>query len=295
MSPPEPSNAGEAVVPETGFAERIRQLPEGTILKGVFFGLVALSVAMVGFDLKSIVEERRADPFVNPAREPVTMPRPAPGDQVRPYLPQTRPVSPDRDGVPRRQPPRSFEEAEPVRFRALNDETISMEGTIVPGSAGEFERFLQDNEFAAGTEVLLHSPGGSVADAMSMARQIREHEFNTRIATEGYCASSCPLVFASGVERHAGKKAWIGVHQIYAMKGADALGSLSDGFDQAQRVSAEAQALLIDFGVDPRVWIHAMETPKNQLYLFTPEELADYRLVTDAPDTDASETAAARQ
>jgi hypothetical protein len=56
-------------------------------------------------------------------------------------------------------------------------------------------------------------------------------------------------------------------------------GSL-DGFDQGQRSGAEAQTLLIGFGVDPRVWTHAMATPKDQLYLFTPDELVELKLAT---------------
>ena len=51
------------------------------------------------------------------------------------------------------------------------------------------------------------------------------------------------------------------------------------------QVSAGAQNLLVEFGVDPRVWTHAMSTPKESLYLFTPEELAELKLATKVEDT----------
>jgi hypothetical protein len=33
-------------------------------------------------------------------------------------------------------------------------------------------------------------------------------------------------------------------------------------------------------GIDLQVWVHAMETPKDRLFVFTPEELKTFKLVT---------------
>jgi hypothetical protein len=33
-------------------------------------------------------------------------------------------------------------------------------------------------------------------------------------------------------------------------------------------------------GADPKLWIHAMKTAKDKLYIFTPKELAEYKLIT---------------
>jgi hypothetical protein len=33
-------------------------------------------------------------------------------------------------------------------------------------------------------------------------------------------------------------------------------------------------------GVDPRAWIKAMKTSKNSLYIFTPKELEEFKLIT---------------
>ena len=39
-------------------------------------------------------------------------------------------------------------------------------------------------------------------------------------------------------------------------------------------------------GVDPALWLHALETPPDRLYYLSPEELTTYKLVTEmaAPD-----------
>src|SRR3979411_1176664 len=65
--------------------------------------------------------------------------------------------------------------------------------------------------------VVLHSPGGSVSDAIEMGRLIRQKQFATEVESGRYCASSCPLVFAGGLERRAGERAAIGVHQVTAL------------------------------------------------------------------------------
>jgi hypothetical protein len=40
-------------------------------------------------------------------------------------------------------------------------------------------------------------------------------------------------------------------------------------------------------GVDPQMWIYALDTPPRSLYYFSREQLADYALVTGAPHTAA--------
>ena len=48
----------------------------------------------------------------------------------------------------------------------------------------------------------------------------------------------------------------------------------------AQQISARCQNFLIEMEVSPRVWIHAMTTPKERLYVFTPKELTELKLAT---------------
>lgn len=113
-----------------------------------------------------------------------------------------------------------------------------------------------------------------------MGRLIRSKKFYTEVEAGRYCASSCPLVFAGGLERRAGVKALIGVHQVSS--GMRELVPLRDGMEDAQRISAACQKYLRDMGVDLGVWVHAMETPKDELYYFKPAELVSLKLATQA-------------
>jgi hypothetical protein len=266
-------------------SERLEALPDGTLMKHGFIGLLVLSAVMIGMDLRELVSAQTESAARVPALSPVTMPRPERHDQLRPYLPKTRPVAPGTDTSRLRERPRDESEAEPMVFRLGTHGAAFAEGTITPGTGEAFAEFLAQDRAKNITEIVLHSPGGSVNDAGAMARAIRDAGLATRVLADGYCASSCPIVFAAGVDRVADATAWIGVHQAFALD--DSYGSLSDGMEQAQMVGAEVQDLLDGFGVDPLVWTRAMATPKDMLYLFTPEELIALKLATEVEGADA--------
>ena len=164
-----------------------------------------------------------------------------------------------------------------MTFDLVGDGRLIAVGTIERGTAEAFAAEIAKRGAYVKT-VVLHSPGGSVPDALRMGRLIRQKKFATEVEGGRLCASSCPLVFAGGVERRAGEKAAIGVHQVFAATPPGTTGS--KGLDAAQRVSAECQRYLRDMGVDLQVWMHAMETPREELYYFKPDELLALKLAT---------------
>jgi hypothetical protein len=260
------------------FGDWLKALPDGVVLRQAFFCLLAISAGTIFLDLRQQMELEGVSPFGVPSTSPVRMERPARDNQIRPYLPAARPVAPDETSQRLISRPREETEAAPMRFRLGTHGDAFAEGTITPGTAEAFTTFLAGDRAKGVSEIVLHSPGGSVTDAAAMARIIRDRKLDTRILADGYCASSCPLIFAAGVKRFADMTSWIGVHQVFPL--TTAFGSLADGMEQAQIVSAEAQDLLKSFGVDPLVWTRAMSTPKEKLYLFTPEELTELKLAT---------------
>jgi hypothetical protein len=48
----------------------------------------------------------------------------------------------------------------------------------------------------------------------------------------------------------------------------------------AQNISARCQRYLGDMGVSLQVWVHAMETPHDRLFVFKTDELKSLNLVT---------------
>lgn len=281
--------------PPSRFERAVLSIPDGAVLRGIFFAIIALTGWVLYQDFEEIWQAERDAARVT-RTDPLPLRRPAPGDQRRPYLPRTMPLGPER-GVPvlpGHGPVEGETTGEPMVFvRQAGSSDISAIGRIDPGTAGQLEAFLS-GEGEGATVLHLHSPGGSVLDAIAMARTIRAAELETVVPADGYCASACPLVFSGGARRSAGQNAWIGVHQVYAAEVESAVRErdVDRSISDIQSTSADAQDLLIEMGVDPRLWIHAMRTPPRELYVLTPEELSEFDLVTppEGEEEDEEET-----
>lgn len=239
------------------------------VLRWTFRGILAAAVIFLALDLTRI----------NGSRDTVSGSSPAPesGQDVPasdiPAVPERLVTLPQPDRV----------QAEPISFELRGGGRLMATGTITVGSAQAFAAEIEKHGEYIKT-VVLNSPGGSVNDAIAIGRLIRARKFATEIEPGAYCASSCPLVFAAGVERRVGARAVIGVHQIAALKSATAAPP-RDEMSLAQNVSARCQRYLLEMGVDLQVWVHAMETPHDQLFIFKPDELKTLNLVTAPPES----------
>ena len=234
--------------------------PDDAVMRWLFRGLVAATVAVVALDyaeLSTVLEQRSAAPAVMPTAEP---------------LPPSKRTSKTAPDGPKGAPDARLRER--MTFELSAGGRLMAVGAITPGTSKLFADEIEKRGSYIKTVVLM-SPGGSVQDALEMGRLIRVKGFATEIEAGAYCASSCPLVFAGGVQRIAGKGAAIGVHQVSAHDEA-----ASGGMAGAQKVSAICQKYLREMGVDLGVWVHAMETPKEQLYYFKAEELLALKLAT---------------
>ena len=176
--------------------------------------------------------------------------------------------------------------AKPMTFELVGGGKLMATGTITPGISESFAAEIGKRGDYIKT-VVLNSPGGSVTDALAMGRLIREKKFATEVEAGKYCASSCPLVFGGGVERRADDKAAIGVHQVAATGSANNAAP-RDEMDVAQRISARCQRYLGDMGINLQVWVHAMETPHDRLFVFKTDELKSLNIVTTSATPVAS-------
>jgi hypothetical protein len=243
--------------------------PDDHILRWLFGIMVSATIAVIALDYAEMLQA--------PQRQANASPGLSHPDSARP---PAEPLPSRRGGERRPGMLRTADKAlaAPITFELANEGRLIATGTIMPGAADAFAAEIAKRGGYVKT-VVLHSPGGSVQDALKIGRLIRERKFNTEVRDGSYCASSCPLVFAGGVERVAGSKAAIGVHQVSALTAAGSA-TMADGMSSAQRVSAEVQRYLRDMGVDGQVWVHAMETPANELFYFKPDELLALKLAT---------------
>jgi len=167
----------------------------------------------------------------------------------------------------------------PMRFSLERDGVLVAEGAIDADALRKLTAEL-DVEGRTIRVVSLNSPGGEVQQAMAMARLVRERGIATEVEDGALCASSCPILFAGGVSRIAAPRAAIGLHQFFAATAQDAEKSTSaQALSDAQLTTARITRFLAEMGVDPALWLHAMDTPPQALYYLSRSELARYRLV----------------
>ncbi|WP_338721323.1 hypothetical protein [Devosia sp. XK-2] len=248
----------------------LARVEDGTILRFAFFALLAGTIGVLFVDYRELNANGAA----------------ALSDMPQPILPPA--TSEDGGGRPRPAldtPPDILDQ--PLRIELGAGGILRLTGTIDPGAAKRFEQEIaQRGEYVS--TVLLDSPGGSVNDALDIAGLVLEKGLDTLVPDGALCASSCPIIFASGDMRRAGREAAIGVHQIYAAalgaSSVDALSVAGVAMADAQTATAEITRYLGKTGVDPALWLHALETPPDRLYYFMPEELERYRLVTQWED-----------
>jgi hypothetical protein len=249
--------------------------PDDAILRFIFRSVVGVTIAVLALDLAGMNGLLKSDDI---ALTPAETRQASPGLSVPSILAPLLPRS-DRRGTPMPQPDGAL--AKSMSFELVRGGRLMATGTITPGISEAFAVEVGKRSDYIKT-VVLNSPGGSVGDALAMGKLIREKKFATEVEAGKLCASSCPLMFFGGTERRAGDKAEIGVHQVFAASAPDPTAP-RDEMSDAQRISARCQRYLGDMGINLQAWVHAMETPKDKLFIFKPDELKSMNIVTTAP------------
>jgi hypothetical protein len=259
---------------------------DDAVLRGIFCAIVATTIAVLAGEFAAKTDwigKEDLDAVPAEIRQDLSTPN-SPG-----LLPSIlAPLLPGGDKRLMALPQPDGALAQAMTFELVGGGRLMATGTITPGRSRAFAAEIERRGDYVKT-VVLNSPGGSVVDALAMGRLIRERKFATEVEAGKYCASSCPLMFAGGIERRAGDRAVIGVHQVAAIKAAakgvlrDDKGPPRDEMSIVQTISARCERYLNEMGVDVRVWVHAMETPHDKLFVFKPDELKSLALVTQQP------------
>jgi hypothetical protein len=253
-------------------ARYFQRFEEGRLIRAAFYGMLIGTASVLALDLSELVERNGLIP-AEASQTAVTVP----------ILPPAVEADNAGGGVDPRPWIRTNEAMlrDPLRLILQPGGVLEAIGSIDVGAA---QRFAEEVELRGEyvKRVTLNSPGGSLEDAMAMARLVREKGFATEVADGALCASSCPLVLAGGATRIVGEKGAVGLHQFYASNNPDT--PPAQAMADAQVTTARISRLLIELGIDPALWLHALDTPPRALYYLSGEEMAKYRLVTK-PET----------
>ena len=148
-------------------------------------------------------------------------------------------------------------------------------GIFVKDTAKEFRFFVEQNKIKDGAVVILESDGGSVAEALSMGRMIRQMGFDTEVET--HCFSSCTLAFLGGVRGYVrAVGAEFGVHRVSTTARLDPAQAL----DVGQIAIAEIVEYSALMGVDPSFVTALTAAGPKQINLLSHDQLLKYKIVS---------------
>jgi hypothetical protein len=142
----------------------------------------------------------------------------------------------------------------------------------IDASAGErFSAFLAENNIPFGSDLYLHSHGGSLVGGMSLGRVIREYILTTHVGQKGalegefqhieggICMSACAMAFLGGEYRFVNGESEYGIHRF----------TLHDGgpnqIDQAQQISASVVEYIRAMDVDSELFTIASDVPSDDI------------------------------
>ena len=143
---------------------------------------------------------------------------------------------------------------------------LSVEGAYGTGSADTVRRALDKHPSVR--RVVLAGPGGRIGTAFEINRMIRNRRLATRVDTA--CASACTIAFLGGNDRSIAPGGRLGFHQ----------GSFPGlGANDLYESNRDMRRFLVASGVAPEFAQRVIDTPPNEIWTPTPQELLAGRVV----------------
>ena len=144
--------------------------------------------------------------------------------------------------------------------------TLNLDGAYGTRSAEAVRQALEKNPSVR--RVVLAGPGGRLGTAFEINRMIRNRRLATRVDTG--CASACTIAFLGGADRSISPSGRLGFHQ----------GSFPGmGSNDMHESNRDMRRFLVASGVTPEFAQRVTETPPDEIWTPTPQELVAGRVV----------------
>jgi hypothetical protein len=148
-------------------------------------------------------------------------------------------------------------------------------GDIEPGDGERFRQMVKDGK-SDGALLVLSSDGGSVSDGMDIGRAAWRAGMATMVAPSSKCLSACFLAFSGGRTRHVPDNAALGSHQFYREDDDQIDGAAA--MKESQSLAGDMLYFVSQTGVDPQALTFILQTPSENMFVFSPEMLKRFRL-----------------
>jgi hypothetical protein len=146
-------------------------------------------------------------------------------------------------------------------------ESIIIDGALEAGTASRFEAVASGAPTAR--IVVLHSPGGLLGEAESMAATVRARRLDTYV--ESTCLSACTIVLIAGRDRAASPNARIGFHHPRF---------LVSNAETTRRAVSLTRRLYDDAGITSAFTDRVLATPFESMWYPTLQEMRLANVIT---------------
>lgn len=161
---------------------------------------------------------------------------------------------------------------------------IYINGEIRAGLLQEVQKWLRNAGNLPGVryvKVWLNSPGGSIAEALEVGRELRENDVWALVAEGSQCSSACVLLLAGGAFRAV--EGSVGIHRPYFESNP---GSVADARVAYNKLSNKIREFLIEGSVRADLYDQMLSTPPESIRMLTGREKWDSGLARNDPAAD---------
>ena len=154
-----------------------------------------------------------------------------------------------------------------TRLQGASTWRVYLSGEIDGSAPEQLERLVNEHSVPWGSDLYIHSGGGSAASGMALGRVIRKYGLTTHVGRQGrqttylqetddgYCMSAAALAFLGGVWRYVDGKSRYGVHQFTGLASEH----------EAQKLSAEIVDYVGSMGVSTALFTYSAETAADDI------------------------------
>ena len=151
----------------------------------------------------------------------------------------------------------------------------------------KLEQFLQTNKVPYGSEIYIHSGGGSLIGGMNLGKVIREHGMIARVGRQGKfqndfqetldgcCMSAAALAFLGGDFRFVGERSQYGVHRFTVED------ATPKDIQDAQKISASVVEFIDSMGVSIELFSIASDWAPDDIFVIPTPTLKRLNVVND--------------
>ena len=152
---------------------------------------------------------------------------------------------------------------------------VALEGEIESGDSAKLLATIKENpvDLIVTRGMVVNSPGGSVTEAIKIAKIIEASGMTLRVEHQDTCASACFILFASASYRWASDDASILIHRPYFVSPPTTSAEYSRSIELQQKGMNEMREFLQARSVSSSIIDKMMTYPSNEAYKVTVEDV----------------------